>query len=101
MFAAKPIFPTENMSICSVEIADSIATLSIKREPVNSMNMQLWQELQDNLTKLESNPKVRALIITSGLEKNIFTAGNDLLELYAPKTNKERYFKFWTLVYLV
>ncbi|KAI9345222.1 ClpP/crotonase [Obelidium mucronatum] len=39
---------------------------------------------------------MRALIFQSGLEKDIFTAGNDLTELYAPMTSLEQYTNFWT-----
>ena len=37
------------------------------------------------------------MIFTSGLSREIFTAGNDLAELYAPKTSLERYTEFWTV----
>ncbi len=41
--------------------------------------------------------QVRGVIFTSGLAREIFTAGNDLAELYAPKTSLERYTEFWTV----
>ncbi|KAJ3357054.1 dodecenoyl-CoA isomerase [Kappamyces sp. JEL0680] len=71
------------------------ALLTIKREPVNSMNLELWQGLQAALDACEADPAIRGIIITSGLQRPIFTAGNDLLELFAPKTTKERYIQFW------
>lgn len=71
------------------------AVLTIKREPVNSMNLDLWRELSQALERLEVDRAVRGLIFQSGLEKDVFTAGNDLLELYAPKTSAERYRDFW------
>ena len=37
------------------------------------------------------------MIFTSGLAREIFTAGNDLAELYAPKTSLERYTEFWVV----
>ena len=40
---------------------------------------------------------MRGAIFTSGLTREIFTAGNDLAELYAPKTSLERYTEFWTV----
>jgi 3,2-trans-enoyl-CoA isomerase len=79
------------------EIKGNYVILSIKRDPVNSMNLDVWIELQETLDEFESNPKIRGIIFSSGLDRNIFTAGNDLMELYAPKTNAERYAKFWTL----
>ncbi|KAK9759430.1 hypothetical protein K7432_017628 [Basidiobolus ranarum] len=75
--------------------SDGYAVITIQREPVNSMNMDVWIQLLSTLDELESNPKVRGIIFHSGLSRPIFTAGNDLFELYAPKTSKERYTQFW------
>lgn len=36
------------------------------------------------------------MIFCSGLKRDIFSAGNDLGELYAKQTTKERYHEFWT-----
>jgi Delta3-Delta2-enoyl-CoA isomerase len=69
--------------------------VAIERDPVNSMNLELWIELQKTLDEAEENPKIRGIIFCSGLKRNIFTAGNDLIELYAPKTSAERYKQFW------
>ena len=38
---------------------------------------------------------VRGVIFCSGLKKDIFTAGNDIMELYAPRTSWDRYKEFW------
>lgn len=38
---------------------------------------------------------MHGLIITTGLRRDVFTAGNDLLELYAPRTSEARYTEFW------
>lgn len=73
----------------------SIAVLTLNREPVNSMNLSVWQQLLHTLERCEANNNIRALIIQSGIKKNIFSAGNDLNELYAPNTNKQRYGQFW------
>lgn len=35
------------------------------------------------------------MVICSGLRRDIFTAGNDIGELYAPNTSWERYKLFW------
>lgn len=35
------------------------------------------------------------LIFSSGLSRGVFTAGNDVTELYAPKTTWKRYREFW------
>ena len=41
--------------------------------------------------------QIRGVIFTSGLAREIFTAGNDIAELYAPKTSLELYTEFWTV----
>ena len=71
------------------------AILTIAREPVNSMNLELWKELANKLAELEGNPDIHGLILESGLKKDVFTAGNDINELFAPKTTSERYRDFW------
>ncbi|MCX6128818.1 MAG: enoyl-CoA hydratase-related protein [Proteobacteria bacterium] len=80
----------------SYEVKDAgYALLTLCREPVNSMNLDLWRQLAAALDALEANPKVRGVIFQSGLKKDVFTAGNDLLELYAPQSSEERYRDFW------
>lgn len=39
--------------------------------------------------------RVRGVIFCSGLKRDIFSAGNDLGELYAKQTTGERYHEFW------
>lgn len=34
---------------------------------------------------------VRGVIFASGLKRDVFTAGNDIKELYAPQTSRSRY----------
>jgi 3,2-trans-enoyl-CoA isomerase len=69
--------------------------VTLKNEPVNALNLDVWKQLLTALNKLEQDKSVRGLILQSGITKDIFTAGNDLMELYAPKTTKERYREFW------
>ena len=71
------------------------AIVTIAREPVNSMNLELWRDLASTLAELEANPQVHGLFLQSGSKRAVFTAGNDINELYAPKTSKERYTDFW------
>lgn len=75
--------------------SDGIAFVTLKREPVNTMNLEMWSQLSTTLKELESNSSVRAVIFCSGVHRDVFTAGNDILELYAPHTSKERYRDFW------
>lgn len=80
-----------------VEVADGApyAVLTIAKEPVNSMDLALWSALEAALAQCENTPSLKGLIITSGLTRDVFTAGNDLRELYAPLTSLERYRQFW------
>lgn len=73
------------------------AIVTIAKEPVNSLDLHLWTALRDALASLEADPSIQAVIFTSGLKKDVFTAGNDLLELYAPRTSFQRYQSFWVV----
>lgn len=44
----------------------------------------------------EADKTIRGVVFQSTLKKNIFTAGLDINELYAPSTSKERLKDFWT-----
>jgi len=78
-----------------VEESPPLAVVSIRREPVNAMNAALWEQLQSALDALEANKKIRGVVFASGLDKDIFTAGNDLRELYGPLISEESYARFW------
>ncbi|KAK9843818.1 hypothetical protein WJX81_007504 [Elliptochloris bilobata] len=67
----------------------------LQREPVNTMDLPFWRELSAALAAAEANPAVRGLIFASALKRSVFTAGNDIKELYAPRTSFDRYRKFW------
>ena len=106
------------------------AVVTLRREPVNTMNLALWRRLSEVLDELEADPQVlwlwgqgwgggmgrlggpapllppagletkarlspppqvRGVIFCSGLRRDVFTAGNDIRELYAPLTSAERY----------
>jgi Delta3-Delta2-enoyl-CoA isomerase len=75
----------------------ALAIVSLHREPVNSMNTVLWTALLDTLDELEANPKVRGVAFKSTVKRNVFTAGNDLTELYAPMTSLAQYSNFWVV----
>ncbi|KAG2442408.1 hypothetical protein HXX76_002494 [Chlamydomonas incerta] len=72
-----------------------IAVVTMAKEPVNSMDLAMWRGLDAALQSLEADPSVVAVVFTSGLRRDVFSAGNDLLELYAPKTTAARYAEFW------
>uniref|UniRef100_A0A7S0WQJ1 Uncharacterized protein n=1 Tax=Chlamydomonas leiostraca TaxID=1034604 RepID=A0A7S0WQJ1_9CHLO len=71
------------------------AVLSMHKEPVNSLDLAMWRALEKALDVLEGDQAVRGLVITTGLKRDVFTAGNDLLELHAPRTSAARYREFW------
>jgi len=73
----------------------SYAVLWLGSEPVNSMTLELWSAISDALTELEQDPAVRGVVLASDLKKHIFTAGNDIKELYAKTTSEARYTEFW------
>jgi 3,2-trans-enoyl-CoA isomerase len=86
-----------NTPFVQVEQKKGYAIISLKRDPVNSMNLDLWKQLTSEVQKCENDPTIRGVIFTSGLTRQIFTAGNDLNELYAPSTSLERFTEFWTV----
>lgn len=83
------------MAISVRKEAGGVAVLTLAKEPVNTMDLGFWQELLVAFEALEADAEVRAVIFQSGLKKNVFTAGLDIKELYAPNTSKERLTEFW------
>jgi Delta3-Delta2-enoyl-CoA isomerase len=86
---------TADLLTVTYALNDALAIVSLHREPVNSMNTALWTALLRTLDEFEANPKVRGVAFKSGLKRNVFTAGNDLTELYAPMTSLAQYSNFW------
>ena len=59
------------------EVRESIARLTLNRpDKLNSFNVQMHEELRDGLSKIESDPSVRVLVL-SGAGRG-FCAGQDL-----------------------
>ena len=73
---------------------DGYAVITLAKEPVNSMDAKLWQQMYDAFMECENDTKVRGVIFKSGLKKSVFTAGLALTELYAPVTSEEKLFAF-------
>jgi 3,2-trans-enoyl-CoA isomerase len=69
-----------------------VATVTLNRPPVNSLNLELLTELSNTLTELEKN-KCRGLMLTSS-SNSVFSAGLDLLEMYKP--NLDRFKQWWS-----
>jgi len=78
----------------TTEIIENYGIITMCREPVNSMNLDFWKQLFSSFESLEKNHSIRGVIFRSGLVRDVFTAGNDLKELYAPNTNQDRYTQF-------
>jgi 3,2-trans-enoyl-CoA isomerase len=74
------------------------ALVSIHKEPVNSFDTDLWAALYDCLKGLEADQSVKGVVLSSGLTRDVFTAGNDLKELYAPNTSAERWVGFMSFL---
>ncbi|KAF5280565.1 hypothetical protein FQR65_LT00316 [Abscondita terminalis] len=76
----------------SVNDDTGIATVTMKRPPVNSLNLELLTEFSNVLTDLKKN-KSQGMILTSFSNK-VFTAGLDIMEMYKP--DQERFKQFWS-----
>ncbi|CAH0546623.1 unnamed protein product [Brassicogethes aeneus] len=69
-----------------------VATVTMQRAPVNSLNLDLLNDLSTTLTQLENN-KCRGMILTS-FSNSVFSAGLDIMEMYRPDADRAR--SFWT-----
>ncbi|CAH1180350.1 unnamed protein product [Phaedon cochleariae] len=85
---------SQNAQLVSLTVNDKtgVATLSLQRPPVNSLNLELLTEISSALTEATDNNS-RGLILTS-TNDGVFSAGLDILEMYKP--NLDRVKEFWT-----
>ena len=58
-------------------VSEGVAEITMHREPVNAINMQLAREVIDAYKRAKEDEAVRAVILTSGLP-TVFSAGVDL-----------------------
>lgn len=79
------------------EVRGATAIVTLRRDPVNSLNLDVFEGLTEALNRAHADPSLRAVVFRSGLERPVFTSGNDIMELYAPATSAERYDRFWRL----
>lgn len=68
-----------------------IATVTMNRPPVNSLNLELLTDLVDAMESVKKN-KCLGMILTSS-SNSVFSAGLDIMEMYKP--SEERLKKFW------
>lgn len=88
-----PQKPSEPPKLFKLDMAEKgIATISLCRAPVNSFNLDFFQELNQWLLWLGSDESCRGVIFTSAIP-TVFSAGLDISELYSPK--EERLVQFW------
>lgn len=69
------------MNMVHTEYHDEVALIKLSRGTTNALNLQLINELSETLQKVEQDPNVHGLVLTSSNEK-FFCIGYDVKELY-------------------
>lgn len=87
--------PIKCGAFVTYEVKGTTAVVTLRRDPVNSLNLEVFEGLTEALDRAHTDPELRAVVFRSGLERPVFTSGNDIMELYAPATSEERYDRFW------
>lgn len=70
---------------------NKIATITLQKLPVNSLNLDVLSELSAALDEV-GNRQVRGMILTSA-SPTVFSAGLDIMEMYKPEEKRLR--TFW------
>ncbi|SFG60595.1 enoyl-CoA hydratase/isomerase family protein [Pedobacter insulae] len=81
------------MNTIGVTIKDRLAIITLSRGKSNALNREMIIELTDMLKNIEDDSNIGGAIITG--KENFFSAGLDLIELYA--YNEEEAKSFWHL----
>ena len=68
---------------------DGISTISLNKAPVNTLNLEMIQQLSDVIKTTEMSAK--GIVLTSSLTK-VFCAGLDIMEMYQPERKKAEVF---------
>jgi enoyl-CoA hydratase/carnithine racemase len=72
--------PEDRRGLVAVEIADSIATVTLNRpSAANALSVEMLEQFIDALYALKFDPEVRVVVITAAGEK-AFCAGADLIQ---------------------
>ncbi|KAG5472116.1 hypothetical protein CUR178_02788 [Leishmania enriettii] len=88
-----PKKPTEVPKLVRINTNDKgITNVQLARAPVNSLSLELLQELNQWMLWLGSNEETKAVVISSAIP-TVFSAGIDLSEVHNPKP--ERISVFW------
>ncbi|EPY19287.1 3,2-trans-enoyl-CoA isomerase, mitochondrial [Strigomonas culicis] len=69
-----------------------VTTVKLARAPVNSFNLEFFQELNQWLLWMGSNEETKAIVFTSAIP-TVFSAGLDLSEVHNPQ--QQRLTLFW------
>ena len=69
------------MTVLCEDVDQGIVQMTLCREPVNALNPEFLTDVEQRLTAIDENNRVKAVIITSGL--SVFSAGMDLKEAQA------------------
>ncbi|KAG5495963.1 hypothetical protein JIQ42_02843 [Leishmania sp. Namibia] len=88
-----PKKPTEVPKFVRISTNDKgITDVQLARAPVNSLSLELLQEMNQWMLWLGSNEETKAVVISSAIP-TVFSAGLDLSEVHNPKP--ERISVFW------
>ncbi|CBH13834.1 3,2-trans-enoyl-CoA isomerase, mitochondrial precursor, putative [Trypanosoma brucei gambiense DAL972] len=88
-----PCKPSEPPKMLKVDTSDrGITTVALNRAPVNSLSLELFEELNSWMLWLGSDESCRAVILTSSIP-TVFSAGLDINELHNPEPERLR--RFW------
>ena len=63
----------------TLEVADSVATLTLRRPPVNAISNELIKLFEERLDEIEAQPDCKVVHLRSG--QKVFCAGADLTEV--------------------
>ncbi|KAG8347757.1 putative Enoyl CoA hydratase isomerase [Trypanosoma vivax] len=86
----KPLEPPKLLKIDTN--ARGITVIELSRAPVNSLNMELFEEFNSWMLWLGSDEACRSVILTSSIP-TVFSAGVDMNEMYNPQPERLR--SFW------
>jgi 3,2-trans-enoyl-CoA isomerase len=89
----RPIRSRAMSGLVSVEHGENgVAKLLLNRAPVNSLNLELLQEIRTSLDEVHADKAVKGIILGT-TKPGIFSAGLDITEMYEP--DEARLNEFW------
>ncbi|PWU96810.1 putative 3,2-trans-enoyl-CoA isomerase, mitochondrial precursor [Trypanosoma cruzi] len=86
----KPAEPPKMLKIDTNE--KGITTVQLSRAPVNSLSLELFEELNKWMLWLGSDEECKSVILTSSIP-TVFSAGLDINEMFNPQPERLR--RFW------